>query len=297
MTNEHAPPRPSSTTSPAPARSLFRRSRVPRQAVHHRWPWRHPRRLRGARNGNRSRAMSGRARRSRRGDGARRRHVLVPRRIGRARQRHRRARARFRRHAALVLAGSHFRAAHASDDSSARGQPRHRRTARRIGTPASRGISHWLRGRVQDGGSHRPDPLSERLPFVGDPRHLRRHGQRGEAARPEERVAWQCARDRLEHELRHPPELRHHDQAAARGPRGAERRDRRGAGGARVTRAAQDAARQPVGLLPRVHASAPASTPARSSARSAIHRASCRPAFRSSHIRAAASDIRAWMRC
>ena len=176
----------SSITLPVRSRPIFVRGRIARQAVHHRRARRDSRGLR--REGHRHRSRL-RARRqgNRRVDRARRRPVHMPCRICRARKRHRRARARFRRHAAFFVAGPHLRTAHAPDDSAACGESRGGRAARRFGTPVPRGVSHRLRSRVQDGGGHQSDALSERLSLLRNVRDFRRHDQRRQASGAERR--------------------------------------------------------------------------------------------------------------
>ena len=81
-------------------------------------------------------------------------------------------------------AGSHLRSADASDDPPARGGAGARRTAARLGRAVSRGVSHRLRGGVQDRGGDPSASLQERLPLVRHGRDVRRDGGVGQAARP-----------------------------------------------------------------------------------------------------------------
>ncbi len=99
------------------------------------------------------------------------------------------------------------------------GEPR-----QHLGRAVPRGVPDGLRGRVQDRRGDPPESLQEGLPLVGHDRHVRRRGRRGEAARARRGADGAHARDRRELGVRHPRQLRHHDEAAARRPRGAERR-------------------------------------------------------------------------
>ncbi len=237
---------------PIRTRSFPPRGRLARQTVHHRRARRDSRWLRCPRDDDRSRL---RARRegSGRGDGSRWRDVFMSCRFCGPGQRHCGARARLRRYAAFFVTRPHLRTAHTPDDSTPGGEPGRGRTPRCIRTPVPRGISRRLRSRMQDGRSDQSNPLSKRLSFLGNVRHVRGDGQRRQAPRARRRVARERARDRVEHELGYPVELRHHDQAAARGACGAERGDCRRTRSRRSHRR-QGSTGQPVGLLPGLYA-------------------------------------------
>ena len=216
--------------------------------------------------------------------------------LGRARQRHERPRARLGRHAARDERGPHLRPADAPDHAAARRGARRRRAAAHLRRAVPRGVPDGLRGRVQDRRGDSPESLQEGLPLVGDHRHLRRGRRGGEAARPRRGPDGAHARDRRELGLRHPRELRQHDEAAARRPRGAERRHGRGARRARL-HGRQGRARSAVGLLPDLRPRRRLRPGAHHSACSATRTRSCGPACRSSRTRAACSAIRRWTRC
>ena len=146
-------------------------------------------------------------------------------------------------------AGSDLRPADASDDAAARGGAGARRTAARLGRAVPRGVSHGLRGGVQDRGGDPSASLQEGIPLIGHRRDVRRDGGGGKAARPGSRGHGARAGDRRQHGLRHPRQLRDDDEAAARGPGVAERRHRRGAGGERL-HGRPRRARSAVGVLP-----------------------------------------------
>ena len=216
--------------------------------------------------------------------------------LGRARQRHGGPRARLGRHAARDERGPHLRPADASDDAAARRRARRRRAAQDLRRAVPRGVPDGLRGRVQDRRGDPPESLQERLSLVGHDRHVRRGRRGGEAARARRGADGAHARDRGELGVRHPRELRQHDEAAARRPRGAERRDGRGARGARL-HGRQGRARSAVGLLPDLQPRRRLRPGAHHPACSATRTRSCGPACRSSRTRAACSAIRRWTRC
>ena len=219
------------------------------------------------------------------------------RRVGRARQRHERPRAGLRRHAALDERRPHLRPADASDDAAAGGGARasasgsasRARSSSRRFSPASRWSARSPR---------RSTRITTRRAFTRRARSAR-SARRSAAAKLlglDADADGARARDRREHGVGHPRELRHDDQAAARRPRGAERRHRprswrRAASPAATTRSIRR------GASSRSSASATASTPIASSAGSATRTRSSSPACRSSRIRAACSAIRRWTRC
>ena len=161
-----------------------------------------------------------------------------------------RPRARLRRHAAVDGARSDLRPADASDDSAA--CPRRWPSA---SASASRAARCSRRSSLASRSSAR---LPRRSTRITTRRGSTRPARSAPSAPPaRRRSCWTSiatgdrarARDRGEHSRRHPRELRHHDEAAACRPRGAERRHRRGARGARLHRRRR-CARRAVGLLP-----------------------------------------------
>ena len=125
-----------------------------------------------------------------------------------------------------------------------------------------RGVPDGLRGRVQDRRGDPPESLQEGLSLVGHDRHVRRGRGGGEAARPRRGADGAHARDRRELGVRHPRELRQHDEAAARRPRGAERRRRPRSSRRAASRAARTRSIRR-GASSRPSATAKATTPTR----------------------------------
>ncbi len=160
-----------------------------------------------------------------------------------------------------------------------------------------RGVSHGLRGRVQDRRGDPPEPLQEGVPLVRHGRHVRRRGRGREAA-------WASSPAQVAHTLAIAASSAsgirvsfgsmtkplHVGRAAQNGVVAARAR------GARV-HGRQGCARSAVGLLPDLQPRRRATTRSASSVCSATRTRSCRPACRSSRIRAACSATRRWTRC
>ncbi len=104
---------------------------------------------------------------------------------------------------------------------------------------------------MQDRRGDPPGSLQEGLPHVRHGRYVWRGRRSREAAGPKPGASRAHARDRRELGVGHPRELRQHDEATARRPRGAERRRR---GRARCARlhGRKRRTRSALGILPNV---------------------------------------------
>ena len=167
-------------------------------------------------------------------------------------QRHERPRARLGRHAARDERRPDLRSAHAPDDTAAR--RRRSRSASACSVSGERFLEAFLTGfevECKIAEAIHPGSLQEGLPHVGHGRDIRCRRRGREATRPERRASRAHARDRRELGVRHPRELRQHDEAAARRARGAERCRRGRARRARL-HGRKRCARSAVGILPNV---------------------------------------------